>query len=90
MSHPDHSPELHRLNRIAGQLEGVRRMIEENRYCPEILAQVRAVHSALKGLEAQILKRHINHCLRAAIHSDDESAIAEQVDAVVDLFRKQS
>lgn len=89
MSHPDHTPDLKRLNRIVGQLEGVGRMINDGRYCPEILGQIRAVHSALKGLEAQLLKRHINHCLRSAIESEDEAIIEGQVEAVVDLFRKQ-
>lgn len=89
MGHPDHTPELNRINRISGQLDGIRRMIQEGRYCPDILAQTRAAHAALRGLEAQILKRHIEHCLRAAIESTDESEIEAQIDQVVELFRKQ-
>ena len=58
--HPSHDAEIKRLNRIAGQVEGIKRMIEEGRYCPEILSQLRAVRSAVKGIETEILRRHLS------------------------------
>lgn len=68
----DHTAELPRLNRIAGQLEGVKKMIEERRYCPDILTQMRAVRSALRSVEANILERHLQHCVAAAFDSEEE------------------
>ncbi|TVQ76776.1 MAG: transcriptional regulator [Bradymonadales bacterium] len=65
-THPKHEREFHRLNRVIGQLGGVRRMIEEQRYCPDILTQMQAIQSALKALELSILERHLQHCVSAA------------------------
>ena len=71
--HPDHKADLHRLKRINGQVEGIGRMIIENRYCPDILIQTRAVMSAIRSLEASLLERHLNHCVKSAFESEDES-----------------
>ncbi len=65
--HPDHSGELKRLNRVAGQIEGVRAMIEEQRYCPEILTQLRAARAALRALETAILGTHLGACVTDTI-----------------------
>jgi DNA-binding FrmR family transcriptional regulator len=51
------------LNRIAGQIEGIKKMVDEGRYCPEILSQLRAVRSAVKGIETEILRRHLSSCV---------------------------
>ena len=68
--HPDHSKEISRLNRISGQIEGVKKMIEERRYCPDILTQLRAVSSATKSLEASVLEAHLGSCVADAFKSD--------------------
>ena len=68
--HPDHTGELPRLRRIIGQLEGVERMIRDRRYCPDIIQQLRAADSAVKALELQILKSHLNVCIRTSIKTD--------------------
>ncbi|MDR2098455.1 MAG: metal-sensitive transcriptional regulator, partial [Rickettsiales bacterium] len=57
--YPSHEKELPRLNRAIGQMEGIRRMIEARRYCPEILIQFRAVKSAIRAIENNILKTHL-------------------------------
>ncbi len=64
--HPDHSAELVRLSKIAGQLQGIERMIQQKRYCPEIIQQIRAATSALRALEMSILTEHLNQCVREA------------------------
>ena len=61
--HPSHKSEIPRLNRAIGQLEGIKKMINEQRYCPEILIQLKAVRSAIKSVESSILKRHLENCV---------------------------
>ena len=85
--HPDHSDESVRINRIIGQLEGIKRMIEELRYCPDILVQTRAVTSAVMAVEARILERHIESCVQAAFDADDGTEAGTKVTELVDIFR---
>lgn len=85
----DHRRELNRLSRIIGQLEGVRRMIEERRYCPEILIQTRAASSAIRSLEGAILEGHLRHCMVTALASASASERATKVDELVDLFERR-
>ena len=65
----DHKSHLARVNRIEGQVKGIKGMIEEGKYCVDILTQIKAIRSALKGLELQILEGHANHCLLNAVKS---------------------
>lgn len=88
--HPDHTAELNRIKRIMGQLDGIRRMIEDGRYCGDILTQVKAVHSALRGLESSVLTRHLQHCVRDAFASDDQAAADARVEEIVQLFRRHT
>lgn len=85
---PCHHDDLPRLNRIGGQIAGVKKMIEEHRYCPEILTQLRAVRSAIKGLEASILERHLSHCVATGLSAKDSKEIKEKIDELKDLFRR--
>jgi len=64
---PDHSAQLARLKRIKGQIEGIQRMIENRRYCPEILVQTSAARAALRSLEVAILRDHVGHCVKHAL-----------------------
>ncbi|MGH6967308.1 MAG: metal-sensitive transcriptional regulator, partial [Phenylobacterium sp.] len=57
---------LNRLNRIEGQVRGVARMVDEDRYCIDILTQVQAVRAALAKVETEILKDHLGHCIEGA------------------------
>lgn len=76
---------LRRLSRIRGQVEGIRKMVEEDRYCPDILQQFDAVHSALKSTQKELLANHLNRCATSAIERGGEEA--EQVRAeMVELF----
>ncbi len=76
---------LRRLSRIRGQVEGLRRMVEEDRYCPDILQQFDAVHSALKSTQKELLANHLDRCATSAFEEGGESA--EQVrEEIVELF----
>lgn len=86
--HPDHSKQLARLNRISGQIEGIKKMIQDNRYCPDILMQISAVRSALKSLEANILEPHIRCCVKKAIGSSSNSAQEKAIGELLEIFIK--
>jgi CsoR family transcriptional regulator, copper-sensing transcriptional repressor len=65
---------LKRLRRIEGQIRGLQRMVEEDRYCPDILTQVSAVHEALRSVSRELVRNHLKHCVSAAIRAEDGSA----------------
>lgn len=75
-----------RLNRIEGQVRGLARMVEEDRYCIDIVTQIAATRAALRKLEEQILKDHVGHCVEHAISSGnkaDQRRKIEELMAVV-------
>ncbi len=63
---------LNRLDRIASQVHGIARMVDENRYCIDVLTQVQAVRAALARVETEMLKDHLGHCIEGAIVSGDK------------------
>jgi CsoR family transcriptional regulator, copper-sensing transcriptional repressor len=77
---------LKRLNRIEGQVRGLARMVEEDRYCIDVVTQIAAVRAALRRAEEEILRDHVAHCIEHAIASgnkaDQRRKIAELMDAV--------
>ncbi len=85
-SHPDNSAEVKRINRMVGQLEGVKKMIESNTYCPEILIQTKAISSAMRSLEMVILEKHINHCVKNAV-SKSSFDIDKKMEELVSIFK---
>ena len=81
-----------RLARIEGQVRGIRTMVENGRYCVDILLQLSAVISALKKVEDLVMENHLNTCVVDAFQSDDESQRSEQIREVMDVmatFRRQ-
>lgn len=68
----DHTAELPRLNRISGQIEGIKRMIDDRRYCPDILTQLRAIRSAVRAVESNILNLHLQTCVMQCFDSEEE------------------
>ena len=86
--HPDHSEDLPRLNRVGGQVDGVKKMIEEGRYCPDIMTQIKAIRSALKSVEANILERHLAGCMTEAVKSGSKKQQAQKIDEIKELFKK--
>ena len=84
--HPCHKAELPRLNRIIGQLEGIKKMIEEQRYCPEILIQLKAVRSAIVSVEKNILSTHLEKCVTDSFK--DQDLAKEEIAEIKELFNK--
>jgi len=85
-----HHDELNRLRRIEGQVRGLQRMIEEDRYCIDILTQIRSVRAALARVSDSILKRHLNHCVAHALTSGspaEKEAKLQEVLAVIERAR---
>lgn len=87
-AHPDHSNVLPGLNRIAGQIEGVKKMIAERRYCPDIIIQMRAISSAINSIEAKVLEAHLGACVKDAFNSDNEKEISKKISELIDLFKR--
>jgi len=83
--HPDHQASKRRINRAKGQLEAVARMIDERRYCPDIIHQIRAATNAMHSLEQEILKAHLEGCVKAAFDSRDSTLIAQKIAEIVRL-----
>lgn len=85
----DHSAQINRLNRIVGQLQGIGRMVEARRYCPEILLQTRATVSAIRSLEGSILEEHLRHCVKRAFAAKDPAEAEKIIQELVDLYASQ-
>ena len=83
-----HSPLVKRLNKIEGQVRGIKRMIEEERYCIDILQQVQAIKAALARVEDVILKDHSATCVESAIASGDPDAQRKKFGELIDLMSK--
>jgi DNA-binding FrmR family transcriptional regulator len=71
MQQPAKASCLKRLNRIEGQVRGLLRMVEEDRYCIDVITQVSAVRAALKRVEEEVLRDHVVHCVEHAISAGD-------------------
>jgi DNA-binding FrmR family transcriptional regulator len=78
-----------RLRRIEGQIRGLQKMVEEERYCADILTQVSSVHEALRGMARELMRNHLKHCAATAIRSGDAQAEA-MYDELVELMYKHS
>ena len=80
-----------RLHRIEGQVRGIERMVDEDRYCIDILTQVGAVKTALESLGFELLNDHVTHCVQQALASGDEKTATEKSEellAAVERFTK--
>jgi len=75
-----------RLNRIEGQVRGITRMLEEDRYCIDVVTQISAVRAALKRVEEEILKDHVGHCVEDAIQSGDKDEQRQKVAELVQVL----
>jgi DNA-binding FrmR family transcriptional regulator len=76
-----------RLRRIEGQVRGLQKMVEEERYCADILTQVSSVHEALRGVARELLRNHLKHCAATAIRAGDAQADA-MYEELVELVYK--
>ncbi len=78
---------VHRLNRIAGQVNGIRNMLERNAYCVDILLQVSAVTAALNSFNKELLSEHIHHCVARDLREGKEETLDELITTVQKLMR---
>ena len=81
---------LKRLRRIEGQVRGLQKMVESDRYCADILTQVSSVHEALRAVGRELMRNHLKHCAAAAIRSDDAAEADAMYDELVDMMYKNS
>lgn len=88
MEHNDKPKLLNRLSRIEGQVRGVARMVEEDRYCIDILTQIQAVKAALSRVETQLLNDHLNHCIVAAIEGGDPEEQRRKAGELIQLLER--
>ncbi len=87
--HPANENAIRRLRNIEGQVRGIGRMVEQEKYCVDILTQVSAVRAALNGVAMVVLKRHLEHCVTDALRSGKESRAREIIDELMDVLGKQ-
>ncbi len=78
---------VNRLNRIEGQIRGIRGMVEKNAYCPDILVQVAAVNAALNAFNKELLAEHIKTCVADDIRRGNDNTIDELVDVLKKLMK---
>ena len=75
-----------RLRRIEGQVRGLQRMVDEERYCADVLTQVSSVHEALRGVARELMKNHLKHCATEAIRSGEKEQAEAMYDELVELM----
>ena len=83
------SSNLTRLRRVEGQIRGIQKMVEEDRYCADILGQLSAVQEALRSVGRELIRNHLKHCARHALRAGGAEADA-MCDELVDLFHKNA
>lgn len=82
-------PQFARLSRIEGQVRGVARMIDEDRYCIDILTQIRAIKAALNRVEQEILRDHLKHCVSDAFHGGSDKERQNKIDELIELLESR-
>ena len=80
---------LKRLRRIEGQVRGLHRMVEEDRYCADILTQISSVHEALRSVGRELMRNHLKHCATSAIRAGESDAEA-MYDELVEMMYRHS
>ncbi len=89
MAHGDTAKNLSALKRIEGQVRGIARMVEEDRYCIDIVTQIAAARAALGRVEADLLRGHIDHCVHKAMKSGDQAERARVVEELITVFGRR-
>ena len=81
-----HESQIVRLNRIEGQVRGIRKMIEEGRYCVDILTQIRSASNALARVQENIFRAHLEGCVRDSLQGSDPSDRQKKVDEILQIL----
>lgn len=85
--HEDKKAIINRISRAVGHLESIKKMVEDDRDCSEVLIQIAAVKSAVNNIGKLILKDHINHCVVSAVESNDQKVL-DDLNVAIDKFMK--
>jgi DNA-binding FrmR family transcriptional regulator len=85
----DKARHITRLRRIEGQVRGLQKMVEEDRYCADIMTQIASVHEALRGVSRELMRNHLKHCATSAIRSGEAKADA-MYDELIELIYRQA
>lgn len=88
--HPDHRVNLPRLKRVEGQIRGISDMISSDRYCVDILIQMRAAVAALRSIEMEVFETHVRNCVKDAVGSKDAARAEEKLNELVKLILKRT
>ncbi len=88
MNHPSHRRHMLALKRIEGQVRGLQRMIEEGRYCVDILTQIASVQAALRGVRLRIFETHLRHCVRDACAQGSVEERERKIGEVLALLQR--
>ena len=79
---------IKRLSRIEGQVRGLSRMVEEDRYCIDVVTQISAVRAALRRVEQEVLRDHVGHCVKHAMQSDDVEDQERKIKELIDVLAR--
>jgi CsoR family transcriptional regulator, copper-sensing transcriptional repressor len=79
---------LKRLNRIEGQIRGIKRLVEEDTYCVEVMNQISSVHEAMRGVGKLLMRSHLQHCVTDALRDGDEEKAEKTYQEMMDLIYK--
>ncbi len=77
-----------RLSRIEGQVRGLSRMVEEDRYCIDVVTQIAAVRAALRRLQEEVLRDHVGHCVEHAIASGSKAEQRRKIEELMDVIER--
>ena len=81
---------LRRLRRIEGQVRGLQKMIEEDRYCADVMTQISSVHEALRSVGRELMRNHLRHCATQAIREGDAERSERMYDELVEMMYKHA
>ena len=90
MQTPNKPSLMNRLSRIEGQVRGIARMVDEDRYCVDVLTQLQAVRAALLRVESEVLKDHLDHCVMGAMTGDDPADRKAKAEELIALLARAS
>jgi CsoR family transcriptional regulator, copper-sensing transcriptional repressor len=84
------SANLNRLRRIEGQIRGLQKMVDEDRYCPDILMQISSVQEALRSVGRALMKNHLRHCVSKSVREGGPDGTEQTFDELLDLIYRHS
>lgn len=87
---PSHKKQLDRLRRIEGQIRGIASMVAEERYCVDILTQIKAASNALKKVELEVMETHLRHCVKESMSLKDEVEVDQKINEIIELLNRRS